>query len=111
MTETTVEPDSTSGQDQRQIEHNLKQRGTWQRLLFMLLFLFLWGVSRVVTAAVVLLQFLWVLFCGETNPQLLKLGQGLATYSYQIVLYLTYNTEERPFPFIDWPEGPPASEG
>jgi hypothetical protein len=51
-----------------------------------------------------------VLFSGETNAQLLILGQGLATYSYQIVLYLTFNSEERPFPFIDWPQGPPPSE-
>lgn len=110
MGETTVEPDSPSSQNGKPLEQNLKQRSTWRRLLFMLLFLFLWGVSRVVTAAVVLIQFLWVLFTGQTNEQLLKLGQGLATYSYQIVLYLTFNSDQRPFPFTDWPEGPPPRD-
>ncbi len=111
MSETTAEPDTNPPGHGSSLEHNLKQRSTWLRLLFMLLFLFLWGVSRVVTAAVVLIQFLWVLITAQANAQLLKLGQGLATYSYQIVMYLTFNTEERPFPFTDWPQGPPPSEG
>ena len=102
---------SSSDEQPKPLEQNLKRRSTWLRLLFMLLFLFLWGVSRVVTAAVVLIQFLWLLLTAETNEQLLKFGQGLATYSYQIVMYLTFNTEERPFPFTDWPQGPPPSPG
>jgi len=49
------------------------------------------------------------LFTAETNKALEQLGQSLATYTYQIVRYLTYNTEERPFPFdLDWPDGPPG---
>ena len=54
------------------------------------------------------LQFLWVLIRGETNAQLTGFGQSLATYTYQIVLYLTFSSEERPFPFADWPVGPPV---
>jgi hypothetical protein len=90
------------------LQENLKAPSTWLRLLFMVLFLVLWGISRVVVLAVVVLQFLWVLTRGETNPQLTGFGQSLATYTYQIVLYLTFSTEERPFPFADWPTGPPA---
>ncbi len=74
----------------------------------MVLFLALWGVSRIVVLAVVVLQFLWVLTRGEKNAQLTVFGQSLATYTYQIVLYLTFGTEERPFPFADWPTGPPV---
>jgi hypothetical protein len=54
------------------------------------------------------LQIFWVLFTGETNKPLEKFGQSLATYNYQIIRYLTFNTEKRPFPFyLDWPAGPP----
>ena len=74
----------------------------------MILFLVIWGISRVVVLAVVVLQFLWALTGGNTNSRLAGLGQGLATYSYQIVMYLTFNTEEQPFPFSDWPTGPPV---
>jgi hypothetical protein len=89
------------------IEENIKSRSTWLRLLFMILFLALWSISRVIVFAVVVLQFFWVLIGGETNSRLAELGQSLATYSYQIVQYLTFNTEEQPFPFSDWPNGPP----
>ena len=74
----------------------------------MVLFLALWGISRVVVLAVVVLQFLWVLIRGEKNAQLTGFGQSLATYTYQIVMYLTFSTEERPFPLSDWPTGPPV---
>jgi len=90
--------------------NNVKSRSTWLRLFFMIVVVLLAGISRVVVGAVVVLQFFHVLFTGETNKRLERLGQSLATYTYQIIRYLTFNTEERPFPFdADWPTGPPAS--
>ena len=114
MNETTPPPDhvqedpADNQNDDSRLEDNLKSRSTWMRLLFMILFIALWSISRVVVFAVVVLQFFWVLIGGETNSRLAEFGQSLATYSYQIVLYLTFNTEEQPFPFSDWPSGPPS---
>ncbi len=103
-----VQDEQSGDQDPHSLKDNLKSLSIWLRLLFMILFLALWSISRVVVFAVVVLQFFWVLFSGETNARLGALGQGLATYSYQIVQYLTFNTEEQPFPFSDWPAGPPG---
>ncbi len=87
------------------IEANLKSRSTWLRLLFMIVLGFIYGLSRLVVGAVVVLQFLWVLFTGEPNERMLVFGRSLSTYTCQLLLYLTYNSEERPFPFdLDWPE-------
>lgn len=75
------------------------------RLLFMVIVMFLYSISRIVVAAVVAMQFVWKLFTGETNDNLLELGRSLATYTEQILLYLTFNTEDRPYPFdLEWPE-------
>ncbi len=100
---------SADGQnDSMPVRNNLKARATWLRLFFMLVVILLYWVARLVVGMVVLLQFFWVLFTGETNKPLVGLGQSLATYTYQIIRYLTFNTEERPFPFeSDWPDGPP----
>ena len=93
-----------------ELKRNVKSHSTWRRLFFMIVVAILYGVSRVVVGAVVALQFFWVLFTGETNKKLEELGQALATYTYQVIRYLTFNSEERPFPFdMDWPTGPPAS--
>ena len=105
-------PDSSGDRQENPmpVKNNLRRQSTWLRLFFMLVVILLYWVARLVVGMVVLLQFFWVLFTGETNKSLEKLGQSLATYTYQIIRYLTYNTEELPFPFdIDWPVGPLGS--
>ena len=58
----------------------------------------------IVGLMVILLQFLWVLFTGRTKKEFSAVGRQLAEYSKEIVLYLSFNTDERPFPFDrDWP--------
>lgn len=69
----------------------------------MLLFAFLYSLGEMVLAAVAVLQFGWFLFTGAPNPRLLAFGADLARWFYQIFLYLTFNSEARPFPFAPWP--------
>lgn len=91
------------------LEKNVKSRSTWLRLFFMIVIAILYGVSRLVVGLVVVLQFFWVLFTGKTNPPLENFAQSLATYTYQIIRYLTFVSDQRPFPFdMDWPIGPPG---
>ncbi len=105
LSEDTGEPAS---RDTGQLEQNLKRRSTWIRLLFMAVFVALYMITRIVFGAVVIFQFLWVLFTAETNKQLTDLGQSLATYTYQIMRYLSFNSEDKPFPFsLEWPTGTP----
>ena len=97
-----------AGRDTGQLEQNLKRRSTWVRLLFMAVFVAIYAITRIVFAAVVIFQFLWVLFTAETNKQLTDLGQSLATYTYQIMRYLSFNCDEKPFPIdAEWPTGSP----
>lgn len=85
------------------LKHNLIAKETWIRGLFILLFAFLLAVARMVTWAVVLLQFLFTLFTGRTNDNLLKFGDTLARYIWQCFLFVTFNSDDKPFPFDDWP--------
>jgi len=88
------------------IEQHYKSRSTWLRLVFMVAYCFLAWVAGVVGSIVVAFGFLWVLFKGETNRQLQQAGQAIAAYIYEIVRYLTYNTDDKPFPFGgEWPSG------
>ena len=91
-----------------EIKQNLRNRDTWWRALYMLLFMVIYGVAEFVIGAVVLFQLFSVLFTGDTNERLLALGQNLSTYVYQITLFLTFNSDEHPYPFGDWPDGPPT---
>jgi hypothetical protein len=59
--------------------------------------------SRVVLVAVVVIQFGFVLITGERNQKLLDFGATLGKFIYQILQFVTFNSEEKPFPFADWP--------
>ncbi len=86
------------------IEKNIRSRGTWLRLVFIVVFYALAGVASAVASIVIVLGFLWVLFTGETNGQLQRAGQSIASYIYQIIRYVTFNSDEKPYPFdADWP--------
>jgi len=90
----------------RPIEKNLKSRATWTRLLFMVICCFLLSIAGFVGSFVIVLGFLWVLFTGEVNKQVRQVGQSLAAYVYEIIRYLTFNTDDRPFPLgNEWPSG------
>jgi hypothetical protein len=64
------------------------------------------GVAEFVTFAVVAFQFLSSLFTGQPNDLLTRFGGNLARYLQQIIVYMTFATEEKPFPFMPWPDEP-----
>jgi len=70
----------------------------------MLLFVLLYGVAEFVMTAVVLVQFGYRAINDEYHPRLLNLGQAIATYIYQILRYLSFNSEVMPYPFSEWPQ-------
>lgn len=107
MSDTNPPADHVAMDDQgseKHLEDNLKSRDTWTRLLFMLICYVLVSLAGMVGSVVVVLGFLMVLFTGRINPELRGVGQSLARYIYENIRYLTYNTEDRPFPFGNpWP--------
>ncbi len=86
-----------------QIRENLLSLNSWLRGFFMLLYAVACYVAIIVTGIVMLFQFGVVLLTGKINDRLLPLGQSLSIYIHQILLYLTYNSDEKPFPFSSWP--------
>ncbi|MDJ0947800.1 MAG: DUF4389 domain-containing protein [Alphaproteobacteria bacterium] len=78
--------------------------GTWLRGLFMVLFAIAWSVAEVVLLAVAVFQFGFALFTGEANARLRGFGDQLAQYICEIARFVTYNTDEKPWPFNPWPQ-------
>ena len=86
------------------IEENLKSRATWMRCLFMLISYVFLTIASLVGTVVVVFGFFWVLFSGETNRQVQQVGQSIAAYVYEIIRYLTFNSDDKPFPLGgEWP--------
>ncbi len=104
---TVDQVESEGGGDASPLEQNIKSRATWLRLLFMVIFYALISLAGLVGTFVVVVGFFWVLFTGEVNQQLRQAGQAIASYMYEIIRYLTFNTDDKPFPFGgEWPSEP-----
>lgn len=86
-----------------EIQENLASKNTWTRLVYMILFAVIYSVVDIVVLAVMVIQFLFVLLTGEKNAQLLKFGTELSQYLYRVLRFITFASEDKPFPFDDWP--------
>jgi len=87
-----------------ELKKNLTSGNQWMRLLYMVLFAFLLEIAGLVMLAIVALQFLFSISTGSANDNLRRLGDQIASYFYQTLQFLVYNSEEKPFPFSEWPE-------
>ena len=90
----------------RDIKEHVTRRSIWLRLVFMIVLSVAFNVAEVIIFAVVAFQFLASLFTGQPNDRLAGFGRNLARYLQQITVYLTFATEEKPFPFTPWPHEP-----
>lgn len=75
----------------------------WVRILFTLFFLLIYRVLDIVVLVTTIAQWLFVVVTGDANPWLHRFSQGLALYVQQIVAYLTQTSDQKPYPFEDWP--------
>jgi hypothetical protein len=102
----TIDQVAADGAESGKMEQNLKSRTTWLRLLFMCIYGLICSLAGMVGTVIVVLGFFWVLFTGAVNRELRQIGQAIAAYMYEIIRYLTFNTDDKPFPFGgDWPSG------
>jgi|SRR5690554_245664 len=92
------------------IKTNLTSSSHWIRLLFMILFALILYVAGFVVAVLVLVQFLFALITGSDNTNLRQMGDSLTQYVAQTLSFLTYNSDDKPFPFADWPKPAPIAE-
>ncbi len=81
------------------------KRNIWIRLIFMLLIALAFHVCVTVLCIVVVIQFVMMLLNDTPNTRLVSFGRSMGNYLRQIVNYLTFATEEMPFPFSEWPAG------
>mgnify|MGYP000877088964 CR=1 FL=1 len=73
------------------------------RILWMVVFTIIWQLAEIVLGCVVLLQLGYRLFYSAPNAGLQSFGDSLSQYLRQIGRFGTFNTEEKPWPFSDWP--------
>lgn len=89
------------------LKSNLLSAEHWMRLVFMILFAFVLYVAGFVMTFLVIVQFIFALVTGKANANLRQLGDSLSQFIYAVLRFLTYNTDDKPFPFAPWPTPSP----
>jgi|TARA_B110000879_G_scaffold43885_1_gene61950 hypothetical protein len=83
---------------------NLKRPSLWKRVFFTLGFALLFNIILVpLVLLMVLVQVAFSLFAGEKNSNLADLSEKLVAYLVEVLGFLLFTTEHKPFPFNDFP--------
>ena len=83
---------------------NLKRPSLWRRVFFTLGFALLFNIILVpLVLLMVLVQVAFAVFTGQKNSNLSELSEKLVAYIVEVLGFLLFTTERRPFPFNDFP--------
>lgn len=88
-----------------EIKQRLQKKEIWQRGFYMLLFMFFYGFSNFLAVTIFFFQYVTLILTGQTNVLLLAFSQSLSVYIHQIIIFLSFNSDQHPFPFSAWPDG------
>lgn len=80
-----------------------KQDAHWLRILYNILFYVIYKLVDLVIFAILVLQIIISTFMDEPNKKLQEFGLSLSLYVKQIVAFISFSSNDKPYPFSDWP--------
>ncbi|EIF50044.1 MULTISPECIES: DUF4389 domain-containing protein [Sulfurovum] len=87
-----------------EIETNEREKPGIARAVYILLYLIIGRFISMVLFVVAITQFIYTWLSGEPNEKILQFTEGLSEYAKQLVSYVGFNSDEKPWPFGDWPD-------
>lgn len=90
--------------NEEDLKKNVKDKDTWIRLPYLIVFGIAFYISVSLIFASSVFQFLAKLFNGKPFDGITEFGENVAVYQAQVTRYLTYASEEKPFPFMPFPK-------
>ncbi len=80
-------------------------RNIWMRGLLMILMALAYQLASTLLFFVAIIQFILVLIHESPNPRLAAFGLSLGRYQAQNANFVSFASEDLPFPFAEWPAG------
>jgi hypothetical protein len=94
---------SMSDLNEEDLKKNVKDKDTWLRFIYLVMFGIVFYLCSLLAFATSVFQFLAKLFSGSSFEGLSEFGDGLAAYLSQVIRYMTFASEDKPFPFAPLP--------
>jgi hypothetical protein len=76
----------------------------WQRLLYMAGFWFLGNIAFSLSILLGAIQLIVVFLSGGKNEELLSFSRRLIAYVFECLSFITFDRDDKPFPFGPFPE-------
>ena len=93
--------------DEDLLKRNLTSGPTWLRVLYMVLFGVILYIAMWFAIGVAIIQLVAKLISGASLARLDVFGAQLAIYMRELAAFLTFASEEKPFPLAAWPDVAP----
>ena len=96
----SIETETSGNTQSKKSEQNSE---TFSRIFYTVLFCFIGWVTLWVFTFVVLIQFGFLLITGQVNKNLKGFNKEIGLFLYDMIKYLSFQSNVKPFPFRDWP--------
>ena len=96
-----------TGLNEEDLKRNVKDKDTWLHFMYLVVFGIAFYLSSLLTFATSIFQFFTKLFSGHSFAGMAEFGDNLATYQAQVTRFLTFASNDKPFPFAPFPAKKP----
>lgn len=80
------------------------KKATGERLLYTIFYVVIAKIVSFIICVVVVAQFLYSWIGGSLNEKLLSFSASLSEYAKQLIAYISFNSDEKPWPMGEWPQ-------
>lgn len=87
-----------------EIETTKRGKPGVSRGLYTILYLLVGRFISMVLFVIAITQYIYFWLTGEPNEKILVFTKDLGEYMKQLVSYVGFNTDEKPWPIGDWPD-------
>ncbi|MDM5270574.1 DUF4389 domain-containing protein [Sulfurovum sp. zt1-1] len=82
---------------------NNAKKASGERLLYTIFYVVIANIVWGIVCVVVIAQFLYSWIGNSLNDKLLSFSASLSEYAKELIAYISFNSDEKPWPMGDWP--------
>jgi len=69
---------------------------------YIVLYAIFYSIAEIVLSAIVIFQFIHNMLKDDVNLRLKTLSKQINTYVYDVLQFVTFNSDSKPYPFSAW---------